>query len=260
MSERKESDKTGAERGPDLNEMAEAVVGVSPGGRLWRHLRDLYIRPSAILDEARRGVEERYLSTLKMFFLVSGIFLAGLAFTDAPVAGLESLALNGLAQVEAYLAAQGVDPRDVDDALKQWQGYAAWPIIFLSSCVFIIALKLFRPSVGWWRHVLVYLIASNASTAFGIAILPVSLVGYDVFMLSWLASIAIFLATFVRLAPEAYGTDVAGRIVLCLILLAVTLPALIISSVLGFAVQTAVLAAFDVSILDLLAATAEAPA
>jgi len=181
--------------GPKLEEVSEAAFGFSAGARLPRHLGALYLRPAAILEEALRGKEDRYLSTIKMFFLIGAAYFAVAAWVGAPVDGSLEDNYSGaeLAAVEAYLAEHGVAADAFDERSATWLGYLQWPITLFASALYILALKLARPGFSWWRHTLVFLIASNASTLAGVAAMPLAWVSGPAFAAGQAVSILVFL-------------------------------------------------------------------
>ncbi|XBQ16027.1 MAG: hypothetical protein ABL308_13855 [Oceanicaulis sp.] len=245
--------------GPSLSEIAEAA-GVGIERRIFRTLVDTLLFPG----KAARAAFDRadtHISQLKLFAVLAGLFFSAGAFFEAPLTlSIGSLVPPG--QVDAAYAsiqAQGADPARVDAALARWGGVFTWPITLIASAIFIVILKLVKPSVTWFGHVLIYLIATNAMTLVAIPLMAGRLISLEVFFILQLSTFLIFFIQIIRLGSSALQLS-AGRLILLTLLVVLALfPSLLIVGVLQFGAAWAVLEFNGVSMLEMMQATSAAP-
>jgi hypothetical protein len=243
--------------GPRLDEAAEDIAGFSLGLLFIRTLADTVARTPRVGRAALAGERERYVRPLRLFFILIGLSLALAAFVGASFVFTLDVIVprDGLAQTEAFLATQGLSTHAVDESLVRWGSLALWPVMILGSLPFIALLKAFRPSVTWWGHALMYLVANNAMLVFAVVLSVSALANRDLFLIVQLVSMAVFLVALIRLASGVLGLGWLRLIGFTVSLLLVTVIASVIMAVLQFALAHAVLTLeFGVSLFDVMRA------
>jgi hypothetical protein len=247
--------------GPKLSELADAA-GIGLERKILTTLYDTLFRPGRAARAAFDRADD-HISQLKLFGVLAGLFFSAGALFGAPMTpSIEALTAGGNVEAAyASITAQGADPAVVNDALSRWGGLLAWPITLIASAVFIIVLKLVKPSLTWFGHVLVYLIATNAMTLVAIPLVAGRLVSMEVYLTLQFSTLLIFFVQMMRLGASALGLG-AGRLIVLFMLMAVAVfPTILISGLLQFAAIWVILEANGVSMLEMMEATsAAAPA
>ncbi|MGJ3232204.1 MAG: hypothetical protein ACFE0P_10430 [Oceanicaulis sp.] len=248
--------------GPRLSELADAA-GIGLERKIFKTLYDTLIRPGRAARAAFDRADD-HVSQLKLFAVLFGLYLSAGAFFGAPTAmTIESLVPPG--QVGAafdFIRAQGADPVDVNAAMSRWGGFLVWPIMTIASAVYILVLKISKPSVTWFGHVLIYLIASNAMTLIGIPLMAARLVSLELYLALQMSTMIVFIVQLMRLGSSVLELGV-GRLILllCLVLLAF-LPTFIIIGVLQLTAAWFVLDLQGVPLFEMMEAarvSAESP-
>jgi hypothetical protein len=240
--------------GPKLSEIADAA-GVGVERRILVTVYDTLVRPGRAAQAAFDGADS-HISQLKLFAVLAGLLFGAAALLGAPMTlTVEALVTPaGTDAAQAYITGQGVDPASVDAALSRWLGMLLWPIMIIGSLIYIVALKLVRPSITWWGHALVYLIATNAMTLVSIPLAAGRLVSLELFYLLQLLVIVVFFVQMLRLGGSVLRLG-AGRLVLLFVLsIIATVPAMLITTILQVTAAWLILDQLGLSILDLMEA------
>ncbi|MFW6413257.1 MAG: hypothetical protein ACOC0V_03900 [Oceanicaulis sp.] len=249
-----------APQGPRLSEVADAA-GVGIDRVIVRTMLDTITRPA----RAYQATLERaptHLSQLKLFFGVSGTMLALSALFGAPL----TLTLEYLVppeQIDAAYAtvrAAGLEPDAVNDRIATVMDIAIWPIMLVSTLIFVLILKLNRPSKSWWEHALLYVTATNGSTIVMIPGSAFALVSLDAYMGAQMAAIVFFFVQLVRLGRSVLGLGALRLILLSASMLIALIPSGLIVGALQVLTAAIVLGTFDLSLFELYGAPPPAPA
>jgi hypothetical protein len=244
--------------GPKLSELADAT-GMGLDRKIGLTVFDTFVRPGRAAQAAFDRAPT-HISPLKLFMGLGGVFLSVGAIFGAPMtASLESLLPQaGLQAGLDNIAAQGGDASVINASLSQWSGLLAWPLTLIASAVFIVVLKIARPSVTWYGHILIYLIATNAMTLAAIPLVAARLVSLELYLTLQLSTLVIFFVQMMRLGSSALELG-AGRLILLFMLIAIAVfPALLISGLLQLASVWMILSLHGVSFPEMMAAANEA--
>lgn len=246
-------------RGPGLGELGGEIIGTGPVAQTVRTLRDTLWAPHTVVADAFAD-GTRYLSPVKLFVALSGLMLTIAAFFGSPFTPtLENFFGNGdRAAVYSHIANAGHDPAQINAAIERWMGVAIWPIILLSCAPFIIALKLCRPSITWWGHVLSYLVATNAGTLLGLAGAALVAFGMLWFAGFQAAALIVFFYALLRIGAGPYRLGAAGLVGLFTLAFVTLIVTIILAAALQLALMSAIVAAFDLSLFELMSISAEA--
>lgn len=241
--------------GPKLTELADAA-GVGIERRIVVTLRDTLLWPGRAAQAAFDRAET-HISQLKLFFALGGLMLSAAALFGAPlVLDLQTLASEGgEASALAYITDNGGDPEALNTALNRWLGVLIWPIIVLSSSCFVVALKLMRPSLSWWGHILIYLVATNATSLVSIPLMAARLHSLEVFMFLQMLAYLVFYAHLLRLGASMLELRVPGLAGLLIMMLFVTIPAGLIAGFLQFGVAAIIFDLHGLSMIEMMAAS-----
>mgnify|MGYP006288324553 CR=1 FL=1 len=242
---------------PKLAEIAEAA-GIGIERKIFITVFDTLVRPGRAAKAAFDRSDD-HISQLKLFAIAAGLFFSAGAFFGAPMTPtIETLTAGGdAAAAYTSITNQGADPATVDAALSRWGGLLAWPITLIASVVFIVVLKLVKPSMTWFGHVLVYVIATNAMTLVAMPLVAAAAVSLELYFTLQVATIVLFFVQMMRLGSSALGLGAVRLLVLFILMAVAVFPTLLISGLLQFAVIWGVLEAHGVSILEMMeAATA----
>lgn len=153
------------------------IAAFDVDSRIFRTIWHSLIRPNDVARSALTADYSQYLSPIRVFvalfsfqFAVAALFGAPINYTlDAMVTGLPPN------DVEAWLATgrpQPLTAREIDPVLSRFMAAFLWPITAVSSVPYLILLKLYRPSVSWWGHLLLYLVPINGSFIMMIGFMP----------------------------------------------------------------------------------------
>ncbi len=234
----KPDDRTEQAGDTPLDSLSIAVFDVD--ARIFRTMRDYFLKPVTV---ATAGIERdytRYLSPIRVFFaLFSFQFVAAALFGTPVTATIEAMAApNPDLDLEAWLASSRMEfetpltLQRVEDELKAVQSLTLWPLTVLSSLPYLIALKLFRPSIPTWGHLQVYLAVTNVSFIVMIALIPLHTLGGG----GMAAGIGIALTVFYIYAgillAHLYGKSVIA-LILRLIGIVALLPVTMLITVIG---------------------------
>lgn len=207
-----------------------SVVAFDADARIFRSFWHSIIRPVAVCRSALSGDHSQYLSPIRVFVALFGFQLTFIALFGGPAGvslamltpGIEEDAINGWLSTGRP---DGLTANQVDQFLTRWSALLAWPIVILSSLPVLVLLKLYRPSMSWWGHTLLYLVPVNGSFVVMIAILPLSIVFPNLSEIVMLAAslvgllvsiwlFALVIARFYSSSALGIGLRLAGLIIL----------------------------------------------
>lgn len=250
-SSRKRADASGIET------VVDDVFGFD--FKLPRTLRDLVFHPGRVADDAIAHDRSRYMRPLRVFLLLSGLQLLIFGWLGINDSGTFSVVFadnpTALASTEARLTAAGSSLAEADEIIRNWTSWTSWPLIAISSFLYVLVIWATRPRLGLLNSASLYLVATNASAT---ATLPLMLAG-GLLGPEWMAlgAVASFITLFVyvgvilhrRAADTALG--LAMRTVACVL---GTIPVLLVWIVLAFGtVELAFSSQIGLSRLELLA-------
>ena len=240
--------------GPRLSELAEAA-GVGIERRILHTLSDTLLRPGRAA-RAAFDRSETHVSQLKLFVALGGLMLSAAALFGAPlILNLDMIAGGDTQAARAYVTANGVAPETLDAALNRWLGVLIWPIMVLSSLCFVVALKLMRPSISWWGHVLIYLVATNATSLVSIPLMAARLHSLELFAVVQGLAYLVFYAHLLRLGASILRLRAGGLAGLLLLMLFVTIPAGLVGGALQFGVAALIFDLHGLSMVDMMTAS-----
>ena len=197
-----------------LDSLSIAVFDVD--ARIFRTMRDYFLKPVTV---ATAGIERdytRYLSPIRVFIaLFSFQFVAAALFGTPVTATIESMtATEPEIDIAAWLTTTRMDfdtpltLERVESELRAVQSLTLWPLTVLSSLPYLIALKLFRPSIPTWGHVQIYLVVTNVSFIVMIALIPLHTLGGAGMMTGMGIALAVFYVYAGILLARLYGKSV----------------------------------------------------
>lgn len=246
--------------GPSLSDIAEAFGAEGSLRRFFDTLFASIITPNTVLRDAFEN-GPRFISPVRVFVILTGAILALMTFLEAPTNfALElPLAPGGRDAAMEHVRAQGVEPAALEAAFDTWMRMSAWPVIIVSSVVFIVILKLYRPSITWWGHVCAYLVAINALSVITLAAVVLSLTGLELLAaaVGGLAMV-LYLAAFLRIGAGVYKL---GPFKLIALFLGVVIGNILVAAVMAglqFALAIYIVSRFDLSLLQLIEISIEA--
>ncbi|WP_300527889.1 DUF3667 domain-containing protein [Maricaulis sp.] len=153
------------------------IAAFDVDSRIFRTMWHSLIRPNDVARSALSADYSRYLSPIRVFVALFSFQFAVAALFGAPIDFSFEAMMMGVPPDagEAWLATgtpQPLSAREIDPALMGLMGALLWPITVVSSLPYLCMLKLYRPSVSWWGHVLLYLVPVNGSFLMMIGFLP----------------------------------------------------------------------------------------
>ena len=198
-----------------------SVAAFEVDARIFRTLWHSFTQPNAIARAALEANYQTYLSPVRVFVALFSFQFAIAALFGVPVeSSIESLTVTAdPAAVEAWLRSGNQDELSaavIDPALADWSALMLWPITIVSSLPYLIVLKLYRPSLSWWGHVLLYLVPVNGSFVILLAFVPLyPLVSSDelrmfLFALATLFGMILYFVLAARVISEFYARTALG--------------------------------------------------
>jgi hypothetical protein len=148
----------------DVDDLADASFGVDT--RIFRTVWDTLLRTPRVVEAAYAGDRKAYVPIIRLFLVLFGAQLAVMAFVGLPVGmTLETFSPTEAERliVDQWLAEGGKAYDDVNHALEQAFALTTTPLTFLSSLLFVLLLKAYRPSRSLFGHALAYLAPVNSS-------------------------------------------------------------------------------------------------
>lgn len=221
-----------------LDSLSIAVFDVD--ARIFRTMRDYFLKPVTVATAAIERDYSRYLSPVRVFIaLFSFQFVAAALFGTPVTATIESMtATDPDIDVAAWLATTRMEfdtpltLERVESELRAVQSLTLWPLTVLSSLPYLIALKLFRPSIPTWGHVQIYLAVTNVSFIVMIALIPLHTLGGFGMAAGMGIALAVFYVYAGILLARLYGKSVTA-LVLRLAGLVALLPVTMLITMIG---------------------------
>lgn len=222
--------------------------------RIFRTLWHSIVRTPDVALAALKGEYDIYLSPIRVFVALISLQIVIAATVGLPMVLTVETMTTDLepARLTAWLGphtAQSVNAQ-LEDSLS----LLLWPLMIITSIPYVVTLKLFRPSVKLWGHLMLYLTATNGSTVVMTLMMASYLFSAVIFSLTIPAYLIIFLVLSGRLISRFYAETAGGTIVRICILSVVTVLVFTANVVGQFAAAGWVLQnEFGLNLLDLYA-------
>jgi hypothetical protein len=227
-----------------------SVAAFDVDARIFRTLWHSMLKPADVALAGMQADYSIYLSPVRVFVAMFSIQFAIAALFGAPTA----LTIELL----------GVDPDvvdrwrgefeliDINRELHAWLVPLMWPMTVVFSLPYLVVLKLNRPSLSWWGHASVFLVATNASYVLAILVMPTAMLGVNLYSALSFLAVLVFFIVMGRLIAKLYAKTAMGVALRMTGLLAL-LPITFLLTVIGqFIITFLVLdAQFDLLLLDL---------
>ncbi|WP_297733727.1 DUF3667 domain-containing protein [uncultured Maricaulis sp.] len=221
-----------------LDSLSIAVFDVD--ARIFRTMRDYFLKPVTVATAGISRDYSLYLSPIRVFIaLFSFQFVAAALFGTPVTATIESMtAADPDVDIDAWLTTARVQfeapltLQRVEDELKAVQSLTLWPLTVLSSMPYLIALKLYRPSIPLWGHLQIYLAVTNASFIVMIAFIPLHTFGGAGMAIGMTIALVIFFVYAGILLAHLYGGS-ASALALRLVGLIALLPITMLITMVG---------------------------
>jgi hypothetical protein len=191
-----EPSPSGAPQPEERSSRTESLVDDAFGVdfKVPRTLRDLVVRPGRVADAALSGDRRSYTPPLRLFFAIFTVqtLLFGWVGADQTITLEATFAQSpeALAMIAMRLAELGSSVAAADEILRSWYNWMTWPITALSSFLYVLVIWAMRPSLGFFKSLMLFVVPLNASY---VVALPLMLTG-------WLLGQAAFIAvSFVAL-------------------------------------------------------------
>lgn len=215
-----------------------SIAAFDVDGRIFRTVWHSLVRAPDVAQAALSGDYTRYIAPIRLFVALFGLQFVVASLFGTPLTGDLSQLSAELEpdQVRAWLAQGETRTGDpvtvgaVDRAMEEWGSIFLWPITIISSLPYLLALKLYRPSIPIWGHVQIYLTSTNASFLFMILTIPLLAFSYAVFLSAVMVGMVIYFIVMGWLVARFYSRSVAGTVWRIIGLLALVPIALVLSS------------------------------
>lgn len=148
----------------DVDDIADASIGVDT--RIFRTVWDTFLFTPRVVSAAYAGDRQTYVPIIRLFLVLFGAQFAIMAFIGLPVGMTLDTLVPDESQslmIERWLAEGGHSYESVNRALEQAVALTTTPLTFLSSLLYVLLLKAYRPSRSLFGHALAYLAPVNAS-------------------------------------------------------------------------------------------------
>ncbi len=254
-----ESGKEPEQGSGTLREIASDIAGLPLGRQIVRTLVDTVIFTPRVSHDIVNGTRA-YFSPLRLFLSLMGGFIALAAFLGLPTLFTIDALVTSEAQdrLDALLAEHEVTRLELVTTLDRWSALLHWPVFALGALPYILVLKAFRPSIGWWPHVQVYLLANNAMLILMLACVPLLLINEWLFAITNTATLIIFFVTLARAGASAYQLKWPALTGLVLSNIVISIPATALYAALSLLATHIVLTmSFGISLPDVLAVNLE---
>jgi hypothetical protein len=194
--------------------------------RIFRSIWHTLVHTPGVGLAGLAGDYSTYLSPIRVFVALIGLQFTVAAIFGAPATMNTDVFLAGLPSDTTTQILNGHTVAEVDDTLLNWLSILLWPLTIMASIPYILALKLCRPAMSWWGHVMIYIVASNASFIIMAAVLPFYPLAEWTVLAGTAAGLLVFLIALGRLVARFYARTpqgIAWRLVLLTLLLPVTM-------------------------------------
>lgn len=251
--------KSNAEAYETLDSISIATFDVD--GRIFRTLWHTFLRPGDVAMASFTADFSQYISPVRVFVaLFSMQFIIG-ATVDLPMIVNVDLMTTGYdpAVVEAWLG--NLNRTEVNVGMERVMSLLTWPIMIIASLPYLVALKFLRWKLKFLAHLMVYMIATNASTVTMILLIPLYSFGQGFFALSMPAGLLVFVVIAAILMARYYAKTALGLTVRIGVIV-LLVPVSLLITIAGMFGSGAYLLHrnYDLSIVELVEAQAEADA
>ncbi|MDF1768785.1 DUF3667 domain-containing protein [Maricaulis sp.] len=196
-----------------------SIAAFDVDARIFRTMRDYFLSPVAVATAAIEHDYSRYLSPIRVYIaLFSFQFVAAAIFGTPATATIETMTAGVDIDFDVWLASSRMSfdtpltLERVESELKAVQSLTLWPLAALSSLPYLLALKLYRPSIPLWGHLQLYLAVSNVSFIVMIALIPMHTLGGSGMMISMAIGAVIFFVYAGILLAHFYGRSVTALV------------------------------------------------
>ena len=225
--------------------------------RFLRAALDSLLNPVAVCRAALASNHERYVSPIRVFFLLFGLLLATSAFiAGGSVADVSTVTLAEAADLDAWAAASGASVETINATVAGWSNVLLWPISIIAASPYILLFKAFAPRITLYGHALVYLLTNNGAMLVQIALLLALAPWLEVqtnAIISTTALALVFCAILLRVFLALYSKTIIGAVMKLLAVLILTPVAMAIMGVLQFFATELILNwRFDLSLFELM--------
>jgi hypothetical protein len=198
-----------------LRESVAELVGVDAG--VLRTIRDLVLRPVAVVRSYWAGNPAGYARPMKLFFVLAGVYLLLLSVAKPFEFDWEQLIQSQPAETSAvihrFMAAQGVTPEVVNDRFHQWMNTIMPVISALLLAPLAWMLRRMNPSQPYANHLLFAASITNAMWIVCILMSPLMLLGAGPFAAcAQIAGCALYGVGIFGLYPARTRTRTALRL------------------------------------------------
>jgi hypothetical protein len=156
-------------RGPEFRQAFDAFLGFDL--RLLVTIRDLVIHPIHVARDALNDSKGTYLGQVRLFIFIFGltaIFLSLTKLYDAiTIEGFFNNREDLISGYTALIAENGFEVEQVNAAIKGWTNLLISPINLVFTVIIALFFKIIAPKITYLGHVLLYIIANNASSIIG---------------------------------------------------------------------------------------------
>lgn len=200
---------------PDQKEAIDSVTiaAFDVDARIFRTLWHSLVKTPDVTLAGLKGDYTVYLSPIRVFVALFGLQFAVAAIFGVPLALDTHSFLSKLPSEEAATWLNGHDPIEIDRTLNDWLSLSLWPTTVLGSIPYLVLLKLYRPSLSWWGHTIVYLVTSNASFTIMVIFLPLFSLGEVAMIIGVLGGALVYLGIMGRLIARFYARTLTGAMV-----------------------------------------------
>lgn len=261
-----EQTMTGAESGREpgqasntLREVASDIAGLPLGQQIVRTLVDTVVFTPRVAHDIVDGTQA-YFSPLRLFLSLMGALIALTAFLGLPTLfSLDGLLIPAAQErLDPFLADNNTTRLALVTTLDRWSGLLSWPVMTIAALPYILILKAFRPSIGWWQHAQIYLIANNVMLIATLAVMPTLLAGEGVFLVATTLTVVLFFVALARIGASAYALKWPAVAGLTAANIAISIPSIGLYLVLAlFSIHIVLELSFGISLLDVLALNLE---
>lgn len=254
-----ESGKEPAQGSDTLRDVASDIAGLPLGRQIVRTLVDTVIFTPRVAHDIVNGTRA-YFSPLRLFLSLMGALIALTAFFGLPTLfSIDALVVpDAQERLDALLAENNTTRLELVTTLDRWSAWLNWPVFAIGALPYIVLLKAFRPSIGWWPHTQIYLLANNAMLILILIAAPLLLIDEWLFVIANLLSMIIFFVVFARTGASAYALKWPAVAGLTLSSILVSIPAMMLYVALSMLATHIVLSmSFGISLPDLLAVNLE---
>ena len=221
-----------------------SIAAFDVDGRIFRTVWHSLVRAPDVARAALAGDYTRYIAPIRLFVALFGLQFVIANLFDTPLTGSLSQLTPGVSPdaIDGWLATganadgSAVTIADVDRSMEEWGSLSLWPITIISSLPYLLALKLYRPSIPLWGHVQIYLTSTNASFLLMVLMIPLLGVSYAAFLTGLSLAMVVYFIVMGWLVHRLYSRSLLGTVLRILGLIALVPLGLVITVALQFLV------------------------